>query len=211
MNSPPFDGKPCPMCPAEIRGAAALLHNCLVRWPASEAMVKLNDLRRCGNPNPSVSDNPAVIEMLSVATLLRDAVHDMTDDGQTIRWTPLSIERVSELIPRAEAAMCSLEPLSDEHFRDSRHSRGEENLLRSSKGSSAIRFLPHHDWDYTVDVVSDGADLTHEVCGTGLRLHPHFKGQLARDPTFYGKVWCPACMKNAPFSQFTQQRAAKSV
>lgn len=33
---PPFDGKPCPACPMEIRNLAAVAHNLLNRWDMVE-------------------------------------------------------------------------------------------------------------------------------------------------------------------------------
>lgn len=125
--NPPFDGSPpCPMCSQRIRGAAALVHNFLVRWPEPKAFVKLNDLRLYGEtPDYRVIENPVVSEFATVTALLRAACEGMTDEGLTVRWTPEIRERVAALIPRAEAAMFALQPLSDEHFRDHRHSHGE--------------------------------------------------------------------------------------
>jgi len=33
-REPPYDGKPCPMCPIEIRNLHAVAHNFLNRWDA---------------------------------------------------------------------------------------------------------------------------------------------------------------------------------
>ena len=51
---PPFDGKPCPMCPIEIRNLSATAHNAVNRWDdwrqRGESLCKLEskmeDLRR---------------------------------------------------------------------------------------------------------------------------------------------------------------------
>lgn len=32
IQDPPFDGKPCPMCPREIRQLAAVAHNTITAW-----------------------------------------------------------------------------------------------------------------------------------------------------------------------------------
>jgi hypothetical protein len=203
--NPPFDGSaPCPMCSQEVRGVSALVHNFLVRWPEGKAFVKLNDLRHYGRwDEANVIEHPAVRELLDVVKLLREACDGMTEEGLTVRWTPEIREKVAALVPRAEAAECAVSRLSNEHFKDARHSHGGENLLRESRGATAIRFLPPHEYHYTVEVVPEGADLVHQACGTGLRLHQHFKDDLTRDPTFYAKVFCPTCKVNAPFAQFS--------
>lgn len=205
--NPPFDGgAPCPMCNQEVRGISALVHNFLVRWPTSKAFVKLNDLRRYSRPTGLAIEHAAVTELLDVADALIAACEGMMEsaDGLHINWTPEVTLRVGELVPRAEAALSALEPLSDEHWRDARHSHGEPNVLRESQGSHGIRFLRNYSYHYTVEVVPEGADLTHAVCGTGLKLHQHFKDALGRDPTFYGRVWCPKCTIAAPFDQFAR-------
>src|SRR5574337_342400 len=35
-NNPPFDGKPCPMCPMEIRNLQAVAHNAVGSWERGE-------------------------------------------------------------------------------------------------------------------------------------------------------------------------------
>lgn len=191
------------MCSQQLRGAAALVHNFLVQWPEPQAFVKLYHLRIYGElPDHQTLDLPVVREFITVATALKEVSTGIIGEGLTLRWPSKVIEQASALVPHAEAVMFELQPLSDEHFRDMRHSHGEENILRESRGLVNIRFLPRYDYHYTVEAVTEQADLTHRVCSTGLKLHQHFKDELARDPTFYGKVWCPTCGINAPFTQF---------
>lgn len=213
--NPPFDGSaPCPACQHELRGISALVHNFLTRCDVSaggvregKAMVKLNDLRCMAIPDHLTVPHPAAEEVLSVARELVAACDGMTEEGLTIRWSPEVLAKVEALIPRAAAAADAFSVIADAHFADQRHcSGGVQNILRESRGSRWAGFVnPDHEaarYDYTVEVVDEGADLTHTVCGVGLRLHEHFKANLAKDPTFYGQVWCPSCRQNVPFSQF---------
>lgn len=204
---PPFRGDPCPVCPGEVRAVAALLHNFLVRWPENDAFVQLDWLRK--HAAPPTSAHPVVRGMLSVATALQEAVAEgLEDDGIHVKWTGEVRERVTKLVPRAEASMYVLQPMIDEHFRDRRHSHGEANVLRANRGATAIRFLPKLEWDYYVSVVSDNRDahLVHSPCGTGLLIHRHFRDQLKSDPSFYGAAFCPTCRSNRPFSEFERLR-----
>jgi hypothetical protein len=212
--NPPFDAsEPCPACQQDLRNVSALIHNFLTRCDVAagrvregKAMVKLNDLRCTAIPDHLTVPHPAAEEVLAVARALVQACDGMTDEGATIRWTPEILARVEGLIQRAAAAEDAFDAVSNAHFADARHYRGEENLLRESRGSRWAGFV-HPDYkaaayNFTVEVVEEGGDLTHTICGTQLKLHDHFKGQLALDPHFYGKVWCPTCRQNLPFAQF---------
>lgn len=217
--NPPFDGSvSCPACSVFSRDGGhwfAYLHNFLTRCDVkagrvreSKAFVKLNDMRLYGKVEQDLTEpHPVTQEMLEVARALVAACDGMVDEGLRITWTPEVRERVEALIPRVAAAMDAFIPFERAHRADERHARGEENVLRQSAGSAWAGFVnPDYaaaGYDYTVEVVSAGADITHTVCGTGLKLHEHFKANIARDPTFYGKVWCPTCSGNVPFRQFT--------
>ncbi len=213
--NPPFDGsKPCAGCNQDVRNFSALIHNFLTRCDVAagkvreaKAMAKLWDLRNVSLPWRLAVPSAAAAELLNVARALQDATEGMTSEGLTIRWSPEVTARVEALIPRAAAAADAWHAVSDEHFRDRRHSHGDENVLRESKGYGWTGFVKAEGksgaYDYTVEVVPAGGDLRHDVCGTNLQLHDHFKDQLACDPGFYGKVWCPSCRINAPWPQFT--------
>jgi hypothetical protein len=41
MEGPPFDGKPCPFCPVEVRNLAAVAHNLLTVWDDPHRRFKL--------------------------------------------------------------------------------------------------------------------------------------------------------------------------
>lgn len=202
--NPPYDGSaPCPACQSNLRGISACIHNFLVRWPEPKAFVKLNDLRAEYPAAVKLTvDHPIARELLNAAYSLVTACDGMVDHGDRVTWTPEITERVAAVVPQAEAAERAFDALSEAHFRDYRHSHGEPNILRESRGSRRIRFLPDRDYNYTVQVIEDGGDLRHTVCGTRLSIHQHFKDELARDPTFYSKVWCPTCGINAPYNQF---------
>lgn len=53
QHDPPYDGKPCPMCPMEMRGLAAIAHNLVNAWDSykesgesfCKVAAKMEDLR----------------------------------------------------------------------------------------------------------------------------------------------------------------------
>lgn len=200
--NPPFDGgQPCPMCSQGVRNAAALVHNFLVRWPEPRALHKLCDL---------ASDDPAKIETNHPAIRrLLDAAQRLVDEYRTFQaatagkgGTREDVDGIGAVVPELRAAAIEAERLSDDHFHDHRHSHGEANILRERQGySSSLDGTGKHYHD-TVEIVDAGGDITHQICGTQLKLGPSFKDELARDPTFYDTAWCPKCRANAPFSQF---------
>lgn len=205
--NPPFDGSaPCPMCQQDLRGFCALLHNTFVRWGEGKMYVKLNDIRRYhATPIELTVPHPATEKAVALQRDLIAALDGMTDDGQQIRWTPQVAERVAALYGRFQEVLVEIEPLSDAHFDDDRHSSGQINILREQRGGRGDLYKTgagYSDYAYTVEAVAEGGELRHTVCGTNLRLHDHFKERLARDPDFYGRVWCPTCINNVPIAQF---------
>lgn len=202
--NPPYDGSAsCPMCPMEVRGISAILHNFLVRWPNGQSFVKLNDLRNFHRPREVHTDNPVVKEMLEAAALLCEAVAGMKEEGLQLSWTADIRDRVAALEPRVRAAEHAVRGLVDEHFRDSRHSHGQPNVLREQRGSRQDLYHVYTEYNYTVNVApAVDADLVHTICGTGLRIHEHFRNEILRDPAFYGLVFCPTCSLNAPWMQW---------
>lgn len=217
--NPPFDGSaPCPMCSQEIRGAYSYIHNMLNRWRAGEAMpepkfwVKLDDLVRCvdgdaGYADPSkrsprltveMSDHPDVrvhIEAILALISVYQTIGVRPMDHDTARQVS---EQIRPMIDRLRETKPSIDVLSDAHFDDARHYGGHENILREQRGYDPVR----GDYHYTVAVVTVAEDLRHRVCGTGLKLHEHFKSRMTKDKKFYGKVWCMTCMQNVPIDQF---------
>lgn len=215
--NPPFDGSiPCPACQRGL--PTGYLHNFLTRCEPTrirdnKAFVRLVDMRSHGLPRELTVPHPASIEVLEVCRALMTAIAGIEVDGMgTIRWTPEIRERVEALIPRAMAAADAFEALQTVCRADRRHSSGEPNVIRESFGSRWAGFLkPDYTaaaYAYTVAVVEDGADITHTACGVGLKLHDHFLSNIRRDPTFYGKAWCPRCKLEAPFAQFVCETVA---
>lgn len=206
--NPPFDDSaPCPMCSEELRGLAAILHNAHNRLDSSCLIGKLDDLLRFHEKMPVVTvPHPAVDELVKFQQELVDILRRGTSypDNIHIRWSPETRPAVMALVPRWRAVMKEIEILSDAHFEDHRHSHGEPNILRSQQGSRGDFWgNGGGSYNHTVEVVEAGTgDIAHTACGTELRLHDHFKSRLAKDPLFYGKVWCPTCSINAPWGQF---------
>jgi len=175
----------------------------------AKAMVKLRDLVEL--PIVITVSHPAVQELADVATLLIAAANKMTVDGLTIRWTPDVLAEVEGLIPRAAAASDAYAAIADAHFADERHSNGGENILRARGGygfSGHATKRTDTRYNHTIEVVPGDGDISHSACGTHLRLHEHFTRNLAKDPAFYGKVWCPTCGINTPWAQWSVGKIA---
>lgn len=201
--NPPFDGSaPCPMCRMDVRSLAAYLHNAFVRWGEPKMFVKLSDLRRSFDPSMVLTvPHPATEALVALVVDIIAALDGMTESGFDIRWTQEVSERIMAMRERFKSVLTDLEPLSDAHFDDERHSAGRNNMLWSQAGGRSVGYGTPYNYNYTVDAVPDGGDIVHTVCGTRLKLHDHFKERLARDPAFYGEVKCPICGM-VPFAQF---------
>ncbi len=205
--NPPFDGSaPCPACQRELRSISAWLHGACIRWPNGKAYVRFNDLRHTAVPDTLTVPHPATVELLAVARATVAACAGMEDAGATIRWTPEITAKLAMLMPRIKAALDAFEPLTKAHFHDDRHAAGAVNILSAKRGSHWAGFVePNYaaaEYNYTVECVPEGGDILHEPCGTRLKLHEHFLRDLRRDPTFFGKVWCPTCHGNMPIEQW---------
>lgn len=210
--NPPFDGRaPCPMCQEEVRGFAALLHNTFMRWGEQKMWGKLNDIREFHQePIHLTVPHPATIEMEELRRDLITALGGMTrGTGRgacKITWTQDVCERITFMRERVRQVLIALEPLSDAHFADARHSHNRPNVIRGRRGSKGDLYETGSgstEYDYSVDVVTSGGDLVHTVCGTHLAVHDHFKQKLESAPGFYEQVWCPTCRLDAPIAQFT--------
>lgn len=118
--TPPYDGKPCPMCPSEIRNLSATAHN--LAW-------RIVDFR-----------GDSLCKIVDKLYSLRRAVEDLTNAKILNDETPDEIRTlysVCELVARVTSypdlfalgatlkdASDAVRPLSDAHFNDSRHSHG---------------------------------------------------------------------------------------
>jgi hypothetical protein len=200
--NPPFDGSPpCPMCSTEVRSVSASVHNFLVWWPEPKALHKLHDLA-LGDPAKIATDHPVVRRLLDTAQRLVDAYRafQKATEGKGGTWA--DVKDIDAIVPDLRAASVEIEPLSQAHFHDYRHSHGDPNILRERQGYTSSLDGTGRQYHETVEVVPAGGDLAHQPCGTRLKLGETFKADLARDPAFYGLVFCPTCRLNAPFAQY---------
>jgi hypothetical protein len=116
-QAPPFDGKPCPVCPIEVRNLTAVVHNLAWRLLAYHG--------GCAS---------TIIEKFH---LMQSAVSDcrLPEDAPTeLRQLWLAAEaaskatRVVDLLPHGtalKAATDAVQPLVDSHFADRQHSHGQ--------------------------------------------------------------------------------------
>jgi hypothetical protein len=217
--NPPFDGSsPCPMCQSELVGVAAIMHNAHNRIGDASLIEKLDDLLR-------FHSEPLVLSVPHPATEALAALHQEMivilrqgtsyPEPQRIRWAPETRPAIMRLLPRWREIMGQVELLSEAHFEDDRHCRGTPNILRAEQGGKSDFWGNGNggSYNHTVEVVEAGTgDIAHTPCGTELKLHEHFKERIRRDLAFYGKVWCPTCVLNAPIAQFAfAQSMAKAA
>lgn len=222
--NPPFNGSaPCPMCSGEIRSLSAYAHNMLNRWREGETLpepkfwVKLDDLCCCaagdagfadparrGQPIDALnSDNADVQAHLGAirAIVAEYRKHARPTSHETAAPVAAALAPLVETLRRNQPA---INKLSEAHFDDERHASGEMNILREQRGYSPDR---GGSYNWTVDrahadASDHGYDIKHQVCGTRLVLHAHFRERIAKDRQFYGKVWCQTCRMSAPWAQF---------
>lgn len=225
--NPPFDGSaPCPMCSTEVRSLSAYAHNMMNRWRKGEELpepkfwVKLDDLTLCAAGEPGFADpskrglaidaietdNAQVrVHLDAIAAIIIEyRKHARPSSHDTARPVAAAL---SPLVERLRETQPVIGLLSEAHFADERHSSGRVNILREQHGYSPDR---GGEYNWTVDVAQtpETGDLRHDVCGTGLMLHEHFRERLRADRAFYGQIWCPTCRLNAPSGQFSASAAA---
>ena len=120
MNGPPFDGIPCPMCPLEIRGLAAVAHN--LCWRLKDAHLE----------SPCIIS--AKFHSLKRAVRLVDEVKAITEDSpmelrrlREVAWEMDGCETINELLSfkdELQKAVDAVQILSDKHFSNKMHAHG---------------------------------------------------------------------------------------
>lgn len=119
VYTPPFDGRPCPMCPTEYRNLSALVHGVLVRvdsWQRyHESFQKryavLVQMLACDPPEITPETPPEIVSLLGAARRFVRGV--MTTGGPSAQEV--------EALRDAQAAV---RVLSDRHFANREHSHG---------------------------------------------------------------------------------------
>jgi len=205
-----FDGKICPGCDDTMRGAYALLFNARNRYPEASMMEKLWDCKQFHAvlPDPPADAHPAIHAMRAVHAKLMQAMEGVVQDGTIIRWVPGVLQRITHLEPEWTDALVAYEEIKEQHFHDRRHSHGELNELRESRGSKHALWgrrpedtRYHHYVSLWTGSTQPEPDLVHTRCGAQHVIVDHFKDELRRDPTFYGKFWCLGCRSNVPWAE----------
>lgn len=232
--NPPYDGsEPCAMCSNEVRSVWAGAHNMLNRWRTDESIPenkfwsKLGDLRRtCEAREPGDVCNPKHLTLEQLTASAHDGVRPMLETvANLLQVFRDALEHDPNVAPRELAPTLApfvdtlreqIRPvalLNEAHFDDSRHSRGQPNVLRYERGFSEDR---GGDFDWFVkmlnrpanpqasadEVAAERPDLEHKVCGTELAIAEHFKERIRFDSAWYGRVYCPRCRGDMPFTQF---------
>jgi hypothetical protein len=114
---PPYDGKACPMCPFNIRGLSAVVHNIAWRLDPTAGVSlckivdKFHDLKTAVAGVTIADDAPEQIKELYAAAL-----------------TACQSKTIDELRTHAaglKAASDAIQPLVDAHFENRLHSHGE--------------------------------------------------------------------------------------
>jgi hypothetical protein len=126
---PPFDGKPCPMCPTAIRNLSAVVHNFLWRW---KEFIRCGDGCKVRDKFERVQWAVQDVESLiapetheAVRALHAEAAEFVARFNAWLAKEEGALDRVREQTEKLQAASDAIKALSDAHFADRMHSHGE--------------------------------------------------------------------------------------
>lgn len=129
MSEPPFDGKPCPMCPHVVRGFSAVVYNILNtthRYEKDPERFRRKKLPAFMEVVESVR-GPEVAHHFTVhpaLVALRDEAIAIT---VKIKNSPaMTVVEAMNLFDRLYELESPVRDLSEAHFSDRRHSHGYE-------------------------------------------------------------------------------------
>lgn len=125
-HEPPFDGKPCPMCPGALRNLSATAHN--LAWRLEPRVPAVSS--PCAVADKAVSVREAV-QWVERSNLITDATPEPVRRLFDVCKRVAACEYLKDLYPlyaELKAASAAVAPLSDAHFADPRHSHGEGRL-----------------------------------------------------------------------------------
>lgn len=127
-TEPPFDGKPCPMCPSAIRNLSAVTHNaawrvesgsydspCQLREKVDRVRYAVKDTDTLIGP-----DSPLELQSLRAAGDAFVKAWDAYLAGGQALWNAFKISAGA-----MKHAAAAVQPLSNAHFADRLHSHGE--------------------------------------------------------------------------------------
>lgn len=208
-----FDGKPCPGCNETVGMEYAYIFNALNRLDQRENKIMEHLVELHGYPAElpaPVIPHPAIDNYIELYRRLREIIQLIVLDGTIIRWSPGTWACLERLGPFWKATMHEVDELLEEHQADNRHCRGEMNVLKEARGSKHNHWGlrgPDTSYDHFVAIMGEDEhhNLVHRTCGTRLGLAEFHLDNLRRDPTFYGKVWCPSTrcrIGDIPFAEF---------
>lgn len=123
-SEPPFDGKPCPMCPSVVRNFSACVHNFLSCWQGHQwerVARKFRQMREAADalaPQIDAATHPDIKALAHEVDLLlaRVAIGDLF----TLAHQPA--------VDAVQRAYVPMQAMSDAHFADRQHAHGGELL-----------------------------------------------------------------------------------
>jgi hypothetical protein len=121
-QGPPYDDKPCPMCPMEIRNLVAVVHN--LAW-------RLEDYQRNGESSCKVVEKfqamkAAVDTMFGHCDWPKELrlLYDMASSAARCE----TLEALLKYTTILKSASDGVQPLADAHFADRKHSHGDLSI-----------------------------------------------------------------------------------
>lgn len=105
---PPFDGKPCPVCPLEVRNLSAIAHNLVLRLRG-----------RSTSSDTGVEDLDRAVKMVAVNEQTHQAIVELRDAGQ--RFVSSVGGKRGFPVVDLDTARLAMQPLVEAHFADPKH------------------------------------------------------------------------------------------
>lgn len=125
---PPFDGKPCPMCPSGIRNLSAVTHNAAWRVESGsydslcQVREKVDHVRYAVKATEALigPESPLELQSLRAAGDAFVKAWDAYLEGGQRWWNAVKVSAGA-----MKHAAAAVQPLLDAHFADRLHSHGE--------------------------------------------------------------------------------------
>jgi hypothetical protein len=194
MEGPPFDGKPCPCCPMEIRNLGAVAHNTLTVW---------DDVHRRDKLPQRMEELRAALQLYRplVDAHFADRRHSHVADVQ-----PSSP-------PVDRSKLCTTDGRSPEDARACQTNETGQHasyivLCEDERKKGFVR--PYRDAyrhvGGVVETVTDDGTPAHAPrvggCGTVTTMGRALSETYARDPKFYSHTFCVRCNRHPPVAEF---------
>lgn len=120
LQGPPYDGKPCPMCPMEVRNLAAVVHNLAWRLEDYHGESSCKIIEKFQAMKAAIESMFGRCDWPNELRLL----YDMASAASRCE----TLEGLMKYKTILKSASEGVQPLSDAHFADRKHSHGDLSI-----------------------------------------------------------------------------------